>query len=315
MSSWQPLHQKTAAPLRIERKLSYVSSVTDDKKRENRMAAPANTEETWWSGWWSPTSKPDYRRQRTPLGRPTLPLECNPSVEGLSDSTVRFVAHPTGMDLQVNSSEPLGVPRLSLHQNHHAATLAPGSTLGALQIGSRDDTTASVSAFVDGAWSSVSHPTGFAMRVTPPGSTAPRYPAFTMRADGRVAIGGGPTAVSSSLVSLGVYRRGVMELPSVERYADLLSAPSSEPFVNGAIVYARDLERVLISQNGSWHAILSTPVSQLLPKEESLPDGGWAAEPEPAPTAPPAAQTWRRVMGAPRKDGRPTVFGPRTPSS
>lgn len=285
------------------------------KERMNPQGG--ESDKAWWNGWWSPPGagggahsiERGKQTSRT-SGSCQLPMECDPSVDGLGDSTVRFVDHPSGMDLQVNSSAPRGVPRVSLHQNHYAAILAPGSTLGAVQMGARDDTTASLSAFVDGAWSAVSHPTGLAMRVTMPGSTVPRYPAFTMRADGRVALGGGPTALSNSQVSLGVYRPGIMQLPSVEHHTELLGGSSDgvvEPFVNGAIVYARDLDRVLISQGGEWHAILTLPLSQV-PKPiaalaPALADGGWGVA-APPPTL--------RSMGAPRKDGKPAVFGPRS---
>ncbi len=264
-------------------------------------------DEKWWASnsWWSPrgnekTPKEAYRR--------TVPLEADRSVESISDSTVRFVAEPAGMSLQLLSSEPLGHSSIALHQNHYAAPMTPCTSLGSIDFYSRDDHAASISSYVDQVWTGNSHPAGLTFRTTEPGSVTPRYPAMTIRADGRVAVGGGPTALGSSLVSMGVYRRGIFELPSVERYDDLIAGPSSrmtvggsttplEPFVNGAIVYAKDLDRVLISQGGSWHAILTTPVSSIIAKPPSWRQVG------PVPL---------RQVGEPRKDGLPTVFGPRS---
>lgn len=224
-------------------------------------------EKTWWDGWWIP-SKHEPTLKAPISGSRSISLEGNPLVETVSDSTVRFISHPTGAAVQVVSAEPLGEPRITLHQNHYAAALSQGALLGSVQYGARDDLTASVSAFVDGPWSSGSRPTGLALRVSPHGCSTPRHPGIIVRADGRVAIGGGPAALSGPLVSLGVYRRGIFELPSVDRYEDLLdgrlagTTAQSEPdrFVNGAIVYARDLDRVLISQGGVWAAIATTPI-------------------------------------------------------
>ncbi len=180
---------------------------------------------------------------------------------------------------QVISSEPRGYPRISLHQNHYAAIISPGSSLGSVDFSSRNCLASSFSAYVDEIWNADSHPAGLSFKTTPPGSTVPRYPALTIRADGRAAFGGGPTALPSPLVSLGVYRPGVFQLPRVERYDDLLV---TEPFVNGTMVYVNEMDKVLVSQGGEWHKLMTTPV------------------------APP-----RRQIGEPRKDGLPTIFGPR----
>jgi hypothetical protein len=250
-------------------------------------------ENSAWGEWWAPrgrtkTPPPGHKRM--------IPLEGDASVEGMTDSTARFVVDSNGMAVQLLAAEPLGHPRISLHQNHYAASASPSTPLGSIDYHYRDDLAATMSAYVDQAWSANSHPTGLAFRTTEPGSITPRYPAMTIRADGRVAVGGGPAALGSSLVSMGIYRKGIFELPSVERYDDLVGGMTSrsnvgqpttpEPFVNGAIVYVKDIDKVLISQGGNWNAIVTTPVTR--------------------------QNSWRE-MGAPRADGRPAVFGPRAP--
>jgi hypothetical protein len=82
-----------------------------------------------------------------------------------------------------------------------------------------------------------------------------------------------------------MYRRGIFELPSVDNYMDLLKGNGS-PFVNGAIVYAKDRDEILVSKGGEWHAIVTEPISRMP----------------------------RREMGQPRKDGQPAIFGPRMPT-
>lgn len=228
--------------------------------------------------WWSPrgTSKKDHDR--------TFPLEGTVEVESITDTMARFAIAPTGIHVQAISTEPLGHPHYSLHQNHYAAPTTPGTIIGSLDFSCRDQLGASVSSYVDDTWTTTSHPTGLELKVTQPGTTVPRYPAMTVRADGRVAFGGGRASASNSLVSVGVYRKGIFEMPKVERYEDLV-AETTEPFVNGGIVYVKDLDRVLISQGGSWHAISTTPVAPLVPK---------------------------RQMGQPRRDGQATIFGPRS---
>lgn len=245
-------------------------------------------DKSWWTEIWrqkeTPTTSSNYAEGG---GWRPLPLEGDPSVEAFRDSTTRYVDHPNGMALQVISCEPLGEPHISLHQNHYAAT----SSLGSIRFGARDDITATMSAFADGVWSSSSRPTGVAFRVSPPGGVTPRHPALTLRADGRMSVGGGLASTSNPLVSLGVYRRGVFEMPSVDKIEDLQQGSGSDiPFVNGAMVYARDLDRVLVSQGGTWHAVLTTPVNSLIVASGSVKP---------------------RQMGAPRKDGKPAVFGPR----
>lgn len=226
----------------------------------------------------------------------TVPLEGGLSVEAINDSSVRFVVDSLGMTHQVLSSEPLGHPRLALHQNHYAAPTSVGTPLGSVDFNIRDNLAASVSSYVDEAWTTSSHPAGLAFRVTQPGCMTARYPAMTIRADGRVAVGGGPTSFGSSLVSMGIYRRGILELPSVDKYEDLVKNPDI-PFVNGAIVYAKDLDRVLISEGGSWQAIVTKPALSLFPKPTT-----WTQVPG-----------WKRQIGEPRRDGVPTSFGPRAP--
>lgn len=240
-------------------------------------------EDAWWVPRGNSKIAPtEYKR--------SIPLEWNRSVEAISDSTVRFVADPTGFTHQVLSSEPLGHPRVSLHQNHYAAPATPGISLGSIDFSARDQLAVRVAAYVDDQWSPSSHPAGLEFKVTQPGTLTPRYSALTIRADGRVAVGGGATSFGNSLVSLGVYRRGIFELPSVEKYEDLLQrsvGPSREAFVNGAIVYAKDLDSVLISMGGAWHSINTTPV-----------------------VAKTGVKSWRQI-GEPRKDGLPASFGPR----
>lgn len=233
-------------------------------------------EEKWWSN--------------------PAPLEGSISVQGFYDSMPRFVVDPSGMNMQLLNIEPLGHPRLTLHQNHYSTSTTPGTQLGSVDYGSRDDMSATMYAFTDGVWTSSSHPTGLSFRVTPPDSLAPRFPSMTMRADGRVAFGGGPASFGNSMVSMGCYRRGIFELPSVDKYCDLLAGGDSnqaESFVNGAIVYAKDLDKVLISQGGTWQAIATTPISKPYEVRKSQPI---------------------RQMGEPRKDGRPPIFGPRMPA-
>lgn len=251
------------------------------------MFEPAEEEgDNWWAPRGNDKKIPDdYRR--------SVPLEYSSTVEALPDSTIRFVVDSNGMHHQLVSSEPLGHSRLSLHQNHYSAAIAAGSTLGSIDFNYRDHLAASFSSFVDAAWTPDSHPAGLSMKITEPGSTVPRYPAMTMRADGRVAFGGGPASFGNSQVSLGVYRKGILELPSVDRYEDLLHQHNGEKFVNGAIVYAKDIDRVLISQNNSWQCIVTTKPPELPPQTQ---------------------HTWtRRQVGEPRKDGLPTIFGPRVP--
>lgn len=279
------------------------------------MAAVPQEDKTWWNEWWSPNRTRGDRRPKSPVasayidgGWRPLPLEGDPSVEIFNDSTARYVVHPTGMSMQLVSCEPMGEPHVSLHQNHYSASSTPGALLGSVRFGSRDCITGSLSAFADGVWSTSSRPTGMALRVAPPGGVTARNPAITMRADGRVAVGGGPAALTNPLVSLGVYRRGVFEMPSVDKHQDLLAVSPDEPFVNGAMVYARDLDRVLISQRGTWHAVLTTPLSSVVPtvREEVQP-------PSTSQERSGAMRPVVRQMGAPRRDGRPAVFGPRMP--
>lgn len=264
---------------------------------EKREMFESEEDDSWWNRWWHPrgnskTPPPEYKK--------SVPLEALPSVEAIQDSTTRFVVDSHGMKQQYISVEPLGHPRVSFHQNHYAAPTAPGTPLGSVDFNFRDDFAASIQAQVDEDWTKTSHPTGFSFFTTQAGSTNPRFPALSLRSDGRMAVAGGPTAFKNPLVSLGVYRNGIFELPKVETYEELLRSkdrpyspdetPSGpEPFVNGAIVYVKDLDRILVSQGGSWHAIQTIPVSTILPKPQ------------------------RRVMGAPRADGQPPVFGPRTP--
>lgn len=235
-----------------------------------------------WGTWWFPrgnskTPPPEYKR--------SVPLEGNVGVEAISDSTARYVVDSAGMHHQVLSCEPLGHPRLALHQNHYAVPTAPGSTLGSVDFNFRDQAAASFASFVDEIWTADSHPTGLSLKITEQGTTIPRYPAMTIRADGRVALGGGPAALPNHLVSLGIYRHGILELPKVSTYEDLLKNSDNEPFVNGAVVYVKDMDKVLISQGGDWHAILTSPVTK--------PDAN-------------------RMVGEPRKDGQATMFGPRS---
>lgn len=289
--------------------------------------------DNWWAPWGKTSSSsggvktnPAALRSPSPVRRSSPSTECDPSVADLTDSTIRYVVHPTGTCMQVNSVEPRGKPLITLHQNSHPATMIPGSTLGAVQMGARDDMTSSFSSFVDGVWSRDSHPTGLMLSVTPAGSrtTMGSSPACTIRADGRMAVGGGPTAMRSSLVSVGMYRRGVLELPSVERYTDLTT--TTDVFINGAIVYARDLDKVLISQGGSWRAIVTEPVfpatdaggdcrQQQYPTTSSpaLEDGGWNATDGggSGATVTSSSPLQLREIGQPRKDGKPPIFGPR----
>lgn len=254
-------------------------------------------DDTWWEKLWHPRGNDkipsaNYKR--------SFPLEALPSVEAIQDSARRFVVDSQGMRDQNISVEPLGHPRYEFHQNHYAAPSSPGTPLGSADFYYRDQLGASIQAYVDDTWTKMSQPTGFSFYVTPPGSVNPRFPAFSVRADGRMAIAAGPTAFKNPLVSMGVYRNGIFELPKVETYDDLVKTkdrpfstdetlPGSDPFVNGAIVYVKDIDRVLVSQGGSWHAIQTIPVSAILPKPQ------------------------RRVMGEPRKDGLPPVFGPKVP--
>lgn len=254
-------------------------------------------EDTWLDRWFprgnNKTPSADYKR--------SIPLEAGWSVEAIQDSCPRFVVESRGMTQQLVSIEPLGHPRVSFHQNHYAAPSSPGTVLGSVDFSYRDDLGASISAQVDDTWTKTSHPTGLSFYVTQPGTTNPRFPALSMRSDGRIAVAAGPTAFKNPLVSMGVYRNGIFELPKVETYDDLVKTkdhqysehetlPGPDPFVNGAIVYVKDIDRVLISQGGSWHALQTVPVSTILPKPQ------------------------RRVMGAPRADGQPPVFGPRAPA-
>jgi hypothetical protein len=240
----------------------------------------------WKTEWWpsGPKIHPAFlpKKECTYIngGWNPLPLESDPSVVEQKYSTVRFIVSPDGMITEILSHEALGEPKLSLHQCHYAVT--SGTKLGSLTFGVRDDPLVSLSATIDGPVSLHSRPAAVTLSVAPEGSVNPTQPILTGRADGRVAIGGGCSSLPSTLVSVGIYRPGIMQLPSVEKFDDLKVGS----FVNGAIVYCKNLERVLVSQGGQWHGLLT----------EVLDQNGSVALP--------------RQIGQPRRDGRFPSFGP-----
>lgn len=232
----------------------------------------------------TPHSPPPRRRgwsrlfQRDQVPAPVLPRDqgvaplytTDPSVSSLPrdmDSGVRFVSHPTGTGVQVISSEPLGVPRISLQNHHYMAAASRGTQLGSLQYGIDDSITASVTAFVDGKWSIGKtegvrgKPTGLMVSLTPHDGETARYPALTLRADGGVALGGGPGALKSPLVSLGVFRPGVLRLPCVKTVEELEGSRSPDeevPSLLGCLTYVTSIGRYVVSMpDGTWRALVT----------------------------------------------------------
>ncbi len=176
-----------------------------------------------------------------------------PQTQGLVESTTRSVINPIGTGIQAINFEPTGEPFINLHQNIY---YSPSQTsLGSLNFCGKDRIGVSIRAFMDGDWTPANRPSGFSIYVTPRGFDTPHYQAFTVNSSGTVVVGN-PKNVSSDLVSFGVYRNGVMQLPKVPTIQDLDRVPPS----NGLITYVESTEQVVVSAGGRWMKMLLEPL-------------------------------------------------------
>lgn len=169
----------------------------------------------------------------------------------VKDSCTRSVSSPVGTGIQTINAEPTGEPFLSLHQNHYHTPV--GTSLGALKFSSQDSIGGEIRCKMDGVWTSVSKPTLMAFYLTQENFATPRYQALGINSTGSVAIGG-LEHIPSSLVSFGVYRKGVMQLPKIDSMEDLKKYPQSD----GMITFLSNCKRFVVSENGKWKYLITT---------------------------------------------------------
>lgn len=208
------------------------------------------------------------RDQQRPAVRvdPVSAYEAVPSVESIADSQARFVLHPSGPRLQMVSTELHGRGRFSIHQNHYMAKTEAGSKLGSLEFAAHDDVTATMEAYVEEPWSSRSKPTGMVFMVTPRDATSARQHGLSITGDGRVAVGADASKLQDG-VAMGIYSRGRLVLPNVERSFELLHMPR----VEGSVVYVENIKRVAVSQGGEWRLLVTEPLPLSSPSDLKTP--------------------------------------------
>lgn len=181
-------------------------------------------------------------------------IEDDPRTFHLRDSVCRNVSHPGGTCIQSINVEPSGEPYVSLHQNHYL--ISKGTSLGAINFSSIDNVGVTMRAYVDGQrWTSTSRPSSFSMYVTRDNESMPNNRAFHINSSGSVYLG--ESEEEDKLISLGIYRPGVMKLPTVATVHDLGRFPSSD----GLITYVKDRKMTVVSEGGSWKTLLTAPLS------------------------------------------------------
>ncbi len=193
----------------------------------------------------------------TPDNNSPINIGEDPRTENVRESVTRSISYPGGTGMQIINLEPAGEPCISLHQNHYL--LAQGTSLGCVNFLAHDKVGVSLRATADGSWSSVGRPSSFSIHVTGKNEAGPRqeHCAFHIDSSGTISLSPSPSQHVSSLVSLGIYRQGVLQLPTVSDIEELGTIPPS----NGMMVYVKNGSMTLLSEGGKWKKIVTGTVN------------------------------------------------------
>lgn len=159
-----------------------------------------------------------------------------------------------GSGIQIGNCEPHGEPFLSLHQNHYHNPV--GTSIGAIKFCAQDGIGAEIRCKMDGPWSATSRPTSLAFYLTQENFATPRFQALGINESGQVALGG-LEHLPSRLVSLGIYRKGTLQLPKVDKLSDLTKFPHTD----GMLMFVSNLGRTALSEGGKWKLIATEDIA------------------------------------------------------